>query len=250
MDVLDIGLLIASPFIGSFLALLAYRLPEHEDIVFAPSKCRNCGHALAIRDLIPFVSYAFDGAKCRFCSGRISATYPLVELGALLVTVSAIWAANGWLTLATCGFGWAMLVLFVTDVRTLKLPNAVTLPLIPIGLGVTYAFHGAYGELRDSVIGAIAGGAILFGTAMAYRLLRGRTGLGMGDVKLFSAAGAWLGWQALPLVMLGACLIVLAGAIVFRIARRLALNGRTMLPLGAGLAPAIYVIWLVKALAA
>ncbi|HYE00368.1 MAG TPA: A24 family peptidase [Alphaproteobacteria bacterium] len=125
---------------------------------------------------------------------------------------------------------WAVLLLAaaltglaVSDWRRMLLPDWLTLPLIAAGLAL--AAWTAPEALPERLLGAGLGFALLAGVALLYRALRGRDGLGGGDAKLFAAAGAWVGWQGLPAVLLVASL----GALAVVGARRLA--GR---PLGPG----------------
>jgi len=104
----------------------------------------------------------------------------------------------------------ALLALAVIDARTSLLPDALTLPLLWLGLLAAWAGVGV--DLRDAVAGAAAGYGVLFVLNEAFRLLRGREGMGRGDAKLAGALGAWLGWQWLPLVLLAACLAGVAWA--------------------------------------
>ncbi|WP_197417796.1 prepilin peptidase, partial [Sphingomonas sp. CCH21-G11] len=97
-------------------------------------------------------------------------------------------------------------------------------------------------RLTDRLIGGAAGFALLWSVAAVYQRLRGRVGLGGGDPKLFGAIGLWLGWRALPMVLLAACLIGLAVALVMRLRGR-DVTATTRLPLGTLLAVAGFGVW-------
>ena len=103
-------------------------------------------------------------------------------------------------TLASVGLGVALAAIAVWDLRTRRIPDAISLPLIVAGLG--WAFWCGERAWPSYLIGTLAGYASLAGAGALYFRLRGREGLGLGDAKLFAAAGAWLGWQTLPLVLL------------------------------------------------
>jgi leader peptidase (prepilin peptidase)/N-methyltransferase len=143
--------------------------------------------------------------------------------------------------LADAVLGWGLLCLLLTDVAVLRLPNAVTLPLAAAGL-LAAAMGGVQAAL-DHAIGAAIGYAAFAALAAAYRMFRGQEGLGMGDAKLAAVAGAWLGWRALPLVVLAAC----AAAFVW-IGLRALREGRQSLerpfPFGAPLALATWACWI------
>jgi leader peptidase (prepilin peptidase) / N-methyltransferase len=142
---------------------------------------------------------------------------------------------------ASCGLGWTLLVLATVDALALRLPDILTLPLIAAGLVVSWFLPER--DLLGHAIGAAAGFASLWSIAFLYRAARGRDGLGMGDVKLAAAAGAWLGWQALAFVVLIACAVglVWVGLAVMRRGRA-ALEER--IPFGVALTFAIWLIWL------
>lgn len=96
--------------------------------------------------------------------------------------------------------GLWLIAIAVFDVKYLRIPDGLTLPMVAFGLGV--AWFDGYSDFAHHLIGAGAGYLAMAGFGQAYFRLRGREGLGLGDAKLFSAAGAWLGWQALPFVLL------------------------------------------------
>jgi leader peptidase (prepilin peptidase)/N-methyltransferase len=134
----------------------------------------------------------------------------------------------------------ALLTLTLVDVATFRLPDLITLPLMIAGL-VESLFCGS--SLPSRVIGAAVGWAAIFVLAEGFRRLRGRDGIGMGDAKLLAAAGAWLGWQALPWTVLLACGLAFAG-VGARLARRGRASLNQPLPFGAPLAGAIWLVWL------
>ena len=163
--------------------------------------------------------------------------------GAALLVVG--WAASvdtdPWRLLPGAVLGWSLLALGWIDWHTLRLPDALTLPLMGVGLAVT--FWDLPAALYASVVGALAGYTVLVLVGIGYRLVRGRDGLGHGDAKLLAAGGAWLGWAALPWVMLFAAVLGLALALLHR-ARGMQLTRETALPFGPPLALAIWLIWL------
>lgn len=135
----------------------------------------------------------------------------------------------------------ALAALSAVDLRHYRLPNAMTLPLVALGLFVT-SWSGA-AELWWSVVSAGLGFALLAGVASAYRHLRGRAGLGLGDAKLLAASGAWLGAYALPTVLLCATGLALVSVLV-AYWRGLRLSGATRLPFGPFLALGTWLVWL------
>lgn len=233
--------ILAAPFIGSFLGVLILRLPAGLPIGAARSRCTHCEESLAARDLVPLLSWLINRARCRLCAQPLSVFYPGIELAALFIALWAGTQLSGWLLWAGCGLGWCLLALSVTDQRTMILPDALTLPLVPAGLAVAWAIGPAM--LPDHLFGAAAGALTLLAVREGYRSLRGREGLGMGDVKLMAAAGAWLSWQALPSVLLLAAFSgLLLAAIRTLTGRTTSANER--IPFGPCICLAIWSVWL------
>jgi leader peptidase (prepilin peptidase)/N-methyltransferase len=233
--------LLIAPFVGSFLGVVVERLPAGRPIALARSRCDHCGATLAVRDLIPVLAWLVRRGRCGCGKIRLSAFYPGIELAALAVAISAALVLSGWLLWASLVLGWTLLALAAIDLRHYFLPDRLTLPLIPIGLGVAYAIDPA--KLADHAIGAIAGFVAFALIAALYRRLRGREGLGLGDAKLLGAGGAWLGWQALPSVVALAAVIALAFALAAALAGG-KLSATTKIAFGPYLALAIWLVWL------
>lgn len=229
---------------GSFLATLAIRWPEARGVATGRSACDACGQPLRWFELVPLLSFVAQRGRCRRCGGRIDPRHPLIEIAAALVGAAAAIAAPGLAGLAGALFGWLLLTLATLDVEHHWLPDRLTIPLAAAGLAVGAA--GLSPPLVDRLIGAVAGFGALWLIATAYRLLRGRIGLGGGDPKLFGAIGAWLGWQMLPFVLLLAALAGLTAIVAMRL-RGATVTATTRLPFGALLAVAAFPVWLVTA---
>ena len=141
----------------------------------------------------------------------------------------------------TLFLGWLLFVSAGVDALEFRLPNLLTISLIVTGLAVTAIV--SRDEFLSHLIGAAVGYAAFAGFAFAYRKLRGRDGLGMGDAKLIAGGGAWLGWEALPSIVLIASVVGLLWYGVLAIMRgRSALAER--IPFGVPLCLAIWLIWL------
>lgn len=147
---------------------------------------------------------------------------------------------------ATLLLGGCLIALAAIDAVTFRLPDLLTLSLLGAGL-LGWAFMEADIPYA-AIISAFAGGLVLFGAGWLYRWLRGREGLGLGDVKLFAAAGAWLGIEGLPSVLLVACLTALA-AVGYGLMRGKKLTGGTAIPFGPFLAFGFWTIWIYGPLA-
>jgi leader peptidase (prepilin peptidase)/N-methyltransferase len=159
---------------------------------------------------------------------------------AIAVWASLVMPAND-LAPLTCLLGWALVALSAVDALTFRLPDVITLPLIAAGLIATIFLTD--GDIMGHAIGACAGFIFFTAVAWAYRRLRGHDGLGLGDAKLLAGAGAWLGWAALPSVVLIACAAGLAWVCLHA-----AMRGRSPLaakiPFGVPLCAALWIVWL------
>ncbi|HDZ8882003.1 TPA: prepilin peptidase [Aeromonas dhakensis] len=220
--------------IGSFLNVVIHRLPimlerewqaeylsyfnpetqlqqeERYNLMVPRSACPHCGHAITAMENIPLLSWLWLKGRCRECQAPISARYPLVELlTALLSLVVAATFPPGWGLLAALLLTWVLVALTFIDLDKMLLPDQLTLPLLWGGL--LFNLAGGFVPLADAVIGAMAGYLVLWSLYWAFKLLTGKEGMGYGDFKLLAALGAWLGWQALPIVLL---LSSLVGAII------------------------------------
>ncbi|HET7880188.1 MAG TPA: A24 family peptidase [Acetobacteraceae bacterium] len=234
--------LIASPFIGSFAAVLIRRLPREQPIALARSRCEACGHVLGPWEMIPLISAAALSMRCRWCRVRIPLMHLGVELACMGIAVGAILAAPDirsiWLG---CALGWTVLTLAWIDWDHMLLPDVLTLPLILAGLVATLIFDPA--SVTDHAGAAAVGYAAFRGIDLVYRRLRGHDGLGQGDAKLLAAGGAWLGLAALPVVVFTAAVCGLLLAAGLRIAGH-AMHRTAMIPFGPPLCAAIWAVWL------
>lgn len=227
---------------GSFLATILIRWPQGRSVLAGPSACDSCQAPLAPRDLVPILSYFVAGGRCRRCKAVIDIRHIVVELAAALVGLVAF-AAHP-LPLAAIGalLGWWLLLVALLDLEQQWLPDLLTLPLIPLGLGAAWAGYGP--PLLDCALGVAVGWAALELIRWAYRRFRGREGMGGGDPRLFGAIGAWVGIWQLPFVLLGAGLLGLAAVLLMRL-RGQHVGAATRLPLGTLMAVAAWPIWLV-----
>lgn len=262
--------------VGSFLNVVIHRLPEmlqrswraqceellgadsvsvkvepseKYNLVVPRSRCPSCGHGITAVENIPVVSYLMLRGRCSACGSRIPVRYPLVELCTGVLSALVAWRFGATAaTLFALAFTWSLVALSGIDIDRKLLPDAITLPLLWLGLLVCLGdFRAADGpvfaDIGDAVIGAAAGYLSLWTVYHLFRLLTGKEGMGYGDFKLLGAVGAWLGWQYLPLTIL---LSAVVGAVVGGSA--LLLSGRdsqTHIPFGPFLAAAgwIAMMW-------
>lgn len=237
------GLLLGA-IIGSFLGAVLLRWPQRRSILSGRSSCDSCGRMLGPLELVPLVSYILLRGRCRACASPIDPRQLAMETGAAFVGGLSLAAFPGPEGAATAMLGWWLLLIAALDLEHHWLPDRLTLPLILAGLAV--AMLGIGPAAIDRLIGAVAGFAVLAAIAWLYRRLRGRIGLGGGDPKLLAALGAWLGWQQLPFVLLGASLLGLASILARRL-RGEAVAATDRLPLGTLMALTAWPLWLLLA---
>jgi leader peptidase (prepilin peptidase) / N-methyltransferase len=213
--------------IGSFLNVVIYRYPKmleadwqqqcHEFLELPPqtsqrhftvfnlatpgSHCPNCNHAISALENIPVLSWLLQGGKCKHCRAPISRRYPVIETVTGLLSLLVVSQFGfSWLSLALLVFSWVLITLTMIDVDKQLLPDDLTLPLLWLGLLVNSL--GWLTDLESAVFGAMAGYLKLWCVYWGFKLLTGKDGMGYGDFKLLAALGAWLGWQALPQIIL------------------------------------------------
>lgn len=197
--------------VGSFANVCISRLPEKKSVSFPASHCPKCKTPIRATDNVPILSYLILQGKCRACSEPISIQYPVVELitGLLMAGVFYKFGMT-WATLIFAIVIPALVIITVIDLEHQIIPDIITLPGIGFGLVAGSYLVG----WQDSLIGLLVGGGLFLGLAEGYFKLRGREGMGGGDIKYIAAAGALLGWkQVLLVIFLGSVLGGVVGAI-------------------------------------
>ena len=185
--------------LGSFIATLVLRWPAGRSVV-GRSQCDGCGRPLGALDLVPLLSTVASRGRCRTCNAAIDPFHWRVELGAALigsVALAIMPGTAGWLWAL---FGWLLLPLALLDARHFWLPDRLNLLLGIVGLLLAGPLLET--SLIDRWVGAVVCGLTLAAIAEFYRRVRLKDAMGGGDPKLVAAIGAWLGWQALPLMLL------------------------------------------------
>ncbi|MEP2785133.1 MAG: A24 family peptidase [Pseudoruegeria sp.] len=236
-------LLLISPAVGSFLGVLADRLSRGEDVVQQPSACRDCGHRLGLRDLVPLGSYLWQRGNCRHCAAPIPMRLFLIEASAVLCTV---WAGIVTVTPVQMGVAalylWVLLGLAAADAQWFRLPDLLTGPLALLGLAL--AWEDPSRGLMDGLIGAAIAVLAFAVLRRTYKALRGREGLGLGDVKLMAGIGAGVGAMNVPLVVLVAAGSALCWVLLQAAVQGQRLQRETALPFGMFLSLATVGVWL------
>ena len=226
---------------GSFIATVAVRWPAGRSVADGRSKCDACGDELSAWELVPVLSYAVLLGKCASCRATIKPSHVFIELIAGAIGVGAGMAAPGLEGVAGAIFGWLLLTLAALDWAAFWLPDELTGALAATGI-VAGLFIDP--DMLERLTGGLLGFVGLWLVAAGYRVLRGRDGLGGGDPKLFGGIGLWLGWQALPFVLLFASLAGLAGVLVLKLRGR-AMGMQDRVPLGVALAASAWSVWFV-----
>jgi len=243
--------------VGSFLNVVIHRLPKimeqewqaqcaelhgeststaaHLSLAKPRSRCPVCGHHITALENIPVLSYLLLKGKCSGCGTSISARYPIIEILTGLLSAYTAWHFGP--TLQAAGallLVWSLIALAAIDFDTQLLPDAITLPLL--WLGLVFNLANTYVDLPAAVVGTMAGYLALWTVFWLFKLATGKEGMGYGDFKLLAALGAWLGWQMLPtIILLSSVVGAIVGITLIIVARR----GRNIpIPFGPYLAAA------------
>jgi prepilin signal peptidase PulO-like enzyme (type II secretory pathway) len=215
--------------LGSFLNVVAHRVPARRSLVRPRSSCGSCGHEIANRDNIPVLSYLLLRGRCRHCSARISPLYPAVEALTAALAVACV-AAFGLTADAALAFGFCavLVTLSAIDLRHRIVPNRIVLP----AAAVVLVAHTALDPSPEWALGALGASGFLFVAALAHP-----KGLGMGDVKLALLLGAMLGAPVAVALFLGFVSSLAPAIVLFarhgRDARKMAIPLVPFLSLGA-----------------
>ncbi len=203
---------------GSFLTLLSHRLPRGEPVVSKRSRCPSCETPLAVRDLVPVLSWCISTGTCRYCRVKIPVRYPLIELvtmGSFLLLYHAYgFTVEG---VILTGLVCCVIGLIVTDLEHYMIPD--TFQIVMALLALAYGFMQEW-ELLDMMTAAVAGVAIGLALIYGFRWWRQKEALGFGDVKLLGVAGLWLGIEALIPFLFYAGILGIMSAMLWRLLGR------------------------------
>ncbi len=219
-----------------------YKKEEKFNLMTPRSTCPNCGHMITALENIPVLSYLFLKGKCSSCKTTISLQYPLIEILTAVLSIFIAWKFGfTWQTFAVLVLMWTLMTLSLIDIRTLLLPDHLTLPLMWLGIAVNS--QHLFIDLQSSVFGAMIGYLSLWSIFQLFRLVTGKEGMGYGDFKILAALGAWGGWQILPFTIFVASLFgALFGITIWKSIKSDKSNN--MMPFGPWLASAGFVAFL------
>jgi leader peptidase (prepilin peptidase)/N-methyltransferase len=223
--------------VGSFLNVCISRIPAGESIVSPRSRCPRCKKPIAAYDNIPVVSYLLLGGRCRSCGLAISPLYPAVEAvtAAAFVGQGLVLGDDLPLLAVRLVFTALLIVLFGTDLQTMRLPNVVTYTGLGVGLASSLVLPPG---LMSSLVGAAVGAALPWAIRWVWLRLRGVDAMGLGDVKMLAMIGAFLGWQQVWVVLFLATFFgALVGILLLTLKQR---SLASRLPFGTFLAVAAY----------
>jgi len=259
------GVFLLGALVGSFLNVVILRLPPllefewrcqcHEllgvdtdgairppGVMLGRSRCPNCGHTIRPWENIPLISYITLGGRCAGCKAPISRRYPLVECITAVLFVVTIWHFGPNMQgLSALLLTTYLVVLAGIDIDHQLLPDNLTLPLL--WAGILLSLWSVHTDLVSSVTGAVAGYLALWSVYHIFRLVTGKEGMGYGDFKLLAALGAWMGWQALPAIILISSIVgATVGLVLISTGK---LHRETPMPFGPYIAAAgwITLIW-------
>ncbi len=208
-----------------------------EGLIWQRSRCPQCKSQIKSWQNIPLISYLLLRGRCAACGKSISLRYPLVEgLTAGLTVLVVLEFGWSWQTVCALLFTWWLIIIAFIDYDTMLIPDQLSLPLIWLGLMV--ALFGVFVNSSQAIVGALVGYLSLWLVFQLFKLLTGKEGMGYGDFKLLSAAGAWMGAKPLILVVILASFV---GAVLGGLTLLFNKNAEKQIPFGPYLAAGAWV---------
>ena len=212
--------------IGSFLNVVIHRLPimlerdwrrecqmflgletespastEPFNLAVPGSQCPYCSKPISALENIPVLSYLWLKGRCSGCHASIPLRYPAIELLTALLSFAVAYRFGATVQMvAALGLTWCLVALSGIDIDRQLLPDVITLPML--WLGLLLSVFGLFTDSTASILGAVAGYMALWLIYQTFKRLTGKEGMGYGDFKLLALLGAWLGWSALPLIVI------------------------------------------------
>ena len=210
--------------VGSFANSIAYRLPRDISIVSPRSFCESCERTIPFWANIPILAYIGLRGRCLMCGAAIPLRHFMTEFGLAIIALFLYLSfplGDAGARFVLCA---ALFVVALIDYDWRLIPNLVTFPGMLVGLVLVALFVPEVGW-KSSLIGIIAGGGVLFLTGYLYELLRGREGVGMGDVWLLGMVGGFLGWPGVIFTLFFGSMLGAVGGIIFALT-----GGKTAAP--------------------
>lgn len=225
--------------LGSFICVAIDRFsPEKTTwqylytISLSRSRCNNCHHRLPFLSLIPLFSWLIQKGKCQFCFSQISLHYVLIECFTALFCIGfMLFFGISIQSVILILLGLVFAVLATIDQRYFLLPNCFTYFILCTGILIAYFRLGSI-SLYTSLLGMMIGFLLLWIPAKSYYLIKRKTGLGGGDIKLLCALGAWIDYSLLPLLVIIASLMGLLHFMIIFAIKPHTKKKTTMIPFG------------------
>jgi len=234
--------------VGSFLNVVAFRLPRGMSIAFPPSGCTSCGQKIRPYDNIPILSWLLLKGRCRFCSERISFVYPILELvTGLLFLALYLKLSIGWAFAHGVTFVTILLAASFSDISSALddsfecgiIPDSIILFGLALGIALSYMVTG---DLLYPLKGGAVGFLALFIPSYLYKLVRKREGMGGGDIKLMAVCGAFLGMKSIYFIIFASAAVGAIFGIIWQL-----VSGRKEIPIPfapfIGLAAILYLFY-------
>ena len=198
--------------VGSFLCVCVRRVPRGISVISPPSACETCGKPVPFYLNIPVVGFLFCAGRCRDCGEKIPLLYPALETLCALAAFAAVkWGGFSLDGLECFIFLYALIAASAFDLTTMTVPDFITVPFAVAGIALSIPAD----SFTRAVSGGAVGGGVLLAAALAYRAVRKRDGMGMGDVKLMTGAGVFTGAEGALLVIFAASALGAAGGFVY-----------------------------------
>lgn len=242
---MQIVIFIFGLIVGSFLNVCIYRMPRDKKFIWGRSMCPHCSEVIRWYDNIPLLSYIILRGKCRYCSGKISSLYPIVE-GLTGLYFLLIWqhfiAFSASLVAIYFVFGSFLIIGSFIDIDFMIIPDRITLGGLCLGLVASALFPIMFEEntilsgFLQSLKSAFISGGVLYAIAIIGTIVFRKEAMGMGDVKLLAMIGSFIGWQkALGGIFAASFLGSFMGIIIYIFFKRQKIKD-TKLPFGPFLA--------------
>ena len=198
---------------GSFSNVCIHRLPMDKSVIFTRSFCPSCQKTIKWFDNIPLISFLLLKRKCRNCDYKISFQYFIVELiTAISFTIIYYFYGISITSLLLVILSVFFIIIFFIDLKHFIIPNSLTFPLMFIGFIKSFdpnLDNLLFPNYINSLIGGVLGYSIIWLIIFAYKKIKNKEGMGLGDAKLLSAIGFWVGWVSIPFVLFLSSIIAL-----------------------------------------
>jgi leader peptidase (prepilin peptidase) / N-methyltransferase len=202
---------------GSFATTVAFRLPRDLSILTPRSFCESCERAIPVWANVPILAYIGLRGRCLMCGATIPFRHFLTEVGLAVVALYLYFNFPLGDAIARFVLCSALFIVALIDYDWRLIPNLITFPGMLVGF-LAAAFLMPEVGWRSALLGVLIGGGVLFGTGYLYEMVRGREGVGLGDVWLLGMVGGFLGWQGVVFTLFFGSLLGAIGGIIFAIA--------------------------------